>query len=47
MDDIVSAVNWEGEVYIFTRHGSVYKMYKDFSGSILFQQVYINLGQGR
>lgn len=45
MDDIVSAVQWEGDVYIFTRRGSVYKMYKDHTGCVLFQQVYINLGQ--
>jgi hypothetical protein len=39
MDKVVSTVNFEGEVYIFTERGQVYRMYKDFSGFITFQVI--------
>lgn len=39
MDKIVSAVYYEGEVYIFTEQGGVFRMYKDSSGNPLFQRV--------
>ena len=39
MDRVVSAVNFEGEVYIFTERGEVFKMYKDYSGQVVFQRV--------
>lgn len=40
MDRVVSAVNYEGEVYVFTEQGGVFRMYKDFSGMISFQRVH-------
>ena len=40
MNEVVSTVNFEGEVYIFCKNGDVYKMYKDFSSVISFQLMY-------
>lgn len=39
MDKIVSTVYFEGEVYIFTEQGHVYKMYKHEIVGIAFQRV--------
>lgn len=39
MDKIIFTVNYEGEVYIFTEQGGVFRMMKDFSGFITFQRV--------
>ena len=40
MDKVVSTVNFEGEVYIFTEQGEVFKMYKDaFTGQVFFQRI--------
>ena len=40
MDRIVSAVNFEGEVYIFTENGGVFKMYRDrITEQVVFQRI--------
>lgn len=40
MDEIVSSVYFEGEVFIFTKRGEVFKMVKNaYTGSVEFQHV--------
>lgn len=40
MDKIVSTVNYEGVIFVFTERGNVYEMAKDFNGKIVFRFVY-------
>lgn len=39
MDEIVAAVNWEDRVYVFTRDGYIYEMFKDSHGIVSFQKL--------
>jgi len=39
MNEIVAACQFESELYIFTRNGDVYKMYKDHvTGDVRFSR---------
>ena len=42
MNEVVSTIVWEGEVYIFTACGDIYRMLKDHTGGVVFQKL-VNL----
>ena len=37
MDQIVAACHFEGDTYIFTNTGKVFKMYRNISGTVCFE----------
>lgn len=40
MDEVASAVTYEGGVYIFMRSGKVFRMHRDpYSGRLLFESI--------
>ena len=42
MNQIVSAVVWEGKVYIFTQDGTIYMMTRDYQYEVSFVRL-VNL----
>ena len=40
MDEIAAVIQYESSIYIFSRYGKVWRMYKDGFNSVKFEQIF-------